>query len=895
MPLDWMACASWPASRIAVVAMAHAILTRRLAGRIAHSGSLACCGHALALFVACQSAASQDLVVLPKLRMAVPVGSSIATVAGMAASDVNADGIPDLVLPRSIVPGGVDVWLGRGNGTLAPPMHLAGPALQRADAGDITGDGITDIVGIEQGSQAGDTLNAHVWMGLGLGAFSEPMLTAFPYTTPDGKSGQLLDLDLADLNGDGRVDVVAQRHESPSVYGAMETQLIVGSSLGGGVLDPLPAIDLLNASWQVVGDFDSDGLADVAHIASGSAAVYAGQASGGVAPLPINSTAGITGSLGTADFDRDGNLDLAVSGLTPDHEGLLRLLKGTGDGSFASTQDLAAFSSGELATGDIQADGWPDIVVSHIFNEPGTAAVSLVLSNFVNDGAGSLLAPTLTQHVPWVDSFQPRLVDLDVDGALDLLLGTCFLRGSGDGTWIDGDFIDLDGARPADLAAADLDGDGLLDLIATLLEPSDAMVVALGHGDGSFEPGVTPAGGPWSAAKQLAVGDLDGDGSPDLLRTTFQTASPAVRWFSDGTGLSFPVSADGIASNCRDLALSDLNGDGFLDLVAATSSAGAVDIRLSDGQGGLLPATSLGLGDKSQALALADLDLNGTKDILAALHAEGAIGIALGFGDGTFQLAPALMLGLEPVAMAVADFEDDGLPDVAFATGGYVGVVGVYFAQSLASFAEPTLIPAAETFHIEDLDAGDFNGDGGMDLIVTASFGLLGYLRNTGSMTFAMLQQYSAASGATGTIVADLDADDRPDFAVSSGAERAIMLVPNQVEDFADLGFEHAASFGFAQLTSTGEPIPDQTVTFTATGVPAPAVGLLFLGLSFTPQLFLGGTLVPSPDAALPMRPAFPLSGRWPQLPAGTALYAQAWFAVGGEVAGTNAVVGVTQ
>jgi hypothetical protein len=200
-----------------------------------------------------------------------------------------------------------------------------------------------------------------------------------------------------------------------------------------------------------------------------------------------------------------------------------------------------------------------------------------------------------------------------------------------------------------------------------------------------------------------------------------------------------------------------------------------------------------------------------------------------------------------------------------------------------------------ETHYFEDIDAADFDGDDRVDLMLTSSLGLVGFLRNAGSSSFAAVQHYSAGNGASGTIAADLDADGRPDLAVSSGPERAIMLLPNQVADFANLGFPLAASFGFAQLVGTGDPIPDQKVTFTASGVPAPAVGLIFLGLEFTPQPFLGGTLVPSPDAALPMRPGFPLSGRWPQLPTGTPLYAQAWFAAGGEVAGTNAIVGVTR
>jgi hypothetical protein len=70
---------------------------------------------------------------------------------------------------------------------------------------------------------------------------------------------------------------------------------------------------------------------------------------------------------------------------------------------------------------------------------------------------------------------------------------------------------------------------------------------------------------------------------------------------------------------------------------------------------------------------------------------------------------------------------------------------------------------------------------------------------------------------------------------------------------------------------------------------------MLLAGLAFVPQSFHGGTLVPSIDVVLPMRPDSPLIGRWPSLDPTTQLYFQAWFAVDGKVGGSNALVATGQ
>jgi len=269
------------------------------------------------------------------------------------------------------------------------------------------------------------------------------------------------------------------------------------------------------------------------------------------------------------------------------------------------------------------------------------------------------------------------------------------------------------GSISTPFASADLNGDGLLDLIEGS-SPNAGFNVLFGLADGGLsEPipydSVTPS--PW-----FAVGDVDGDGSPDLVISSWSASLGLVVFLNDGHGgltqqpiLSTPGVTDGVA-------IGDLNGDGLADLLANTNDTQTwfweVFFQLSDG--GFSAPSRLDLPSPfDPELIFGDLNGDGLQDLITTTDDEAHVAVFLQQSDGGFEQtlyqAPALgQIGLLPRA--------GGLPDIVVGETGYqenaagetVLGIGVMANLGNGTFAEPVTytIPGGASFAI-----GDFNGD----------------------------------------------------------------------------------------------------------------------------------------------------------------------------------------
>src|SRR5262249_40924284 len=212
-------------------------------------------------------------------------------------------------------------------------------------------------------------------------------------------------------------------------------------------------------------------------------------------------------ALAVGDFDRDGKLDLATSGVGLDPRypyptGGCYVLPGRGDGTFVSTFQLGAFGAAPyaIAAGDMDGDGNLDLVETVEDYFTGTVLVAVLWGR--GDGTFSPAPYTDVNGETEVNSL--ALADFDGDNKLDLVLGgyqrTWILLGDGTG-YFQG-YRDL-GLATSDLTVADFNADGKPDLAAYVIgSDSVRLSVLLGNGDGSFQPArsLPAAGGSVTAA-----------------------------------------------------------------------------------------------------------------------------------------------------------------------------------------------------------------------------------------------------------------------------------------------------------------------------------------------------------------------------------------------------------
>lgn len=217
------------------------------------------------------------------------------------------------------------------------------------------------------------------------------------------------------------------------------------------------------------------------------------------------------------------------------------------------------------------------------------------------------------------------------------------------------------GVRPTHLASADLDRDGVTDLI--ILDQYGMLQVRLGDGEGAFGPAMECC--QTGNNQSLALGDWNNDGNLDVVVGTYNELCVVLGDGSGGLGLCLVQEgpADSVASVSGDFDI-----DGNLDLAVLAPFMERICVFRGDGQGGLLASTTMDVGTKPTGLATADFDGDGILDLCAVTGGDvGRARVFRGKGDGAFELIDVIATGRGAVAIAVADLNADDVPDMAIA------------------------------------------------------------------------------------------------------------------------------------------------------------------------------------------------------------------------------------
>lgn len=324
-----------------------------------------------------------------------------------------------------------------------------------------------------------------------------------------------------------------------------------------------------------------------------------------------------------ADLNGDGNPDL-VSGTS---SGLFVQL-GNGDGTFQSPYQIETggvsdlLDSGwlrdsNLVFGDFNGDGNLDIAMVECSGSTSPCSVPILLGN--GDGTfhhGAHLDQTK-------DIGNIAVGDFNGDGILDLAVANVtsgnvdLLLGNGDGTFQKP--VALTSAGAFAIAAGDLNGDGKLDLVYS--SQSAGVTVLLGNGDGTFQSPTAYDNGTGNEPSNIALADLQGIGTLDILSMFCgYSCTPTIGVLQgDGDGtFQFVMTAPVPIPYTLGFAVADVNGDGQLDLVGPDRTGPAVDVLLGNGDGTFQGATSYNAGPAPIGVAVADLNHVGRPGIAVA-------------------------------------------------------------------------------------------------------------------------------------------------------------------------------------------------------------------------------------------------------------------------------------
>ena len=644
---------------------------------------------------------------------------------------------------------------------------------------DLNGDGIPDLVlGSNQVS---------IYLGKADGTYTKA-------ATPSIQGPTSYPIVIADFNGDGIPDLAVP------LYGSNEIGILLGQGNGtfaAPVMASVPG-SIVDITQVVVGDFNADGIPDLAVIDRDNSAVdiLLGNGDGSFAGEATEpSISGVPNYIATGDFNGDGKTDLAVT----ESAGTIAILLGNGDGTFAASESVnSGISGAPVAVADFNLDGKPDLALA-----AGTGASEAVVV-FTGNGNGTFNSPFSGSSPTSTSDTWIQVADFNQDGAPDVVLAdsngsaTVFLN-NGTGS-LSQSFPVVSGLNVPyylEVAVGDLNGDGYADIVAGgyysssqglyLTEPTETA-------SASASTQVNGVGQHLAQASFPAEGGYESSVSGSiplwgLLPTTSTTLN--VTWggstvtsVTPGTAVlltaqvkvgAAPVTAgqvnfcDASAQHCTDIHILGS---------AALNSSGTATFKFVPGSGAHTYQAQFVEDGFGLASASNVASLNVGPPPTPVYSDTAAITINNG-SPGNYSLkATVIGYGGPASPTGKVTFLDTSLNNSVLATAFLgTGIPGIGFLESLS--------PSFGTYPNNEVTA-DFNGDGVTDLAILSSDNSFGggpftvsvFLGNgDGTFRAGPTIQPSGIQSGPFMISGDFNQDGKPDLAILSAYSPSYLTI----------------------------------------------------------------------------------------------------------------------
>lgn len=522
----------------------------------------------------------------------------------IAIGDFNHDNLTDLAVANkqactadvylAFINSSFDYKASYGTGSAAWPTVVA--------IGDLTNDGQLSIVVGTDG-----TKNVHIISTLGNGSFS--MKKVYSANNPF----QPTSIALQDLNNDNRLDIAISNSIGDNVcvlYGDENITFVDYAAYSTGIGS--------NPKSIVIGDFNNDYRVDVAVAQPGTHSVGILLQTDDGSMRNINNLPVGVGSkphgLAVADFDNDGRLDIAV---TRNALAQVGLFFGLGNGTFKN-QSIISLVTGIspllIVAADLNNDTRPDMVVT---NNANVSPLIILLGN----GDGTF---KMSEIDVYGGTWAVAISDVNLDSCLDLIVNHPYdffvtvLLGNGDGTFADiTTYSTSVAADRSEIVIGDFNNDGRPDFVTNYLY-FDGMGIFLGNGDGTFQDeqfretgvGTNPAG--------INAADLNGDGNLDIIIANSGTNCISVLFgYGDGNFADPTIVLTIDKSAPISFVVQDLNKDNRLDITVTDIDTNKVAVLIGYGNGtfGNVQMFTSGFSAKPSTLTFGTSNTNSSNDI----------------------------------------------------------------------------------------------------------------------------------------------------------------------------------------------------------------------------------------------------------------------------------------